>query len=92
MVLGSIPGWVAVVIFSSLQSSLSFFYFQNIYSALTQSVLSKKKKKNIYIYQPSHWLPFREWGKMSERTLEGGASRIRLTSSDDSRVDRIACA
>ena len=29
---------------------------------------------------------------MSERILEGGASRIRETSSDDSRVDRIACA
>ena len=29
---------------------------------------------------------------MSERTLEGGASRVRVTSSDDSRVDRIACA
>ena len=27
---------------------------------------------------------------MSERTLEGGASRV--TSSDDCRVDRIACA
>ena len=25
---------------------------------------------------------------MSERTLEGGASRVRVTSSDDSRVDR----
>ena len=42
--------------------------------------------------QPFDWLPFREWGKMSERTLEGGASRVRVTSSDDSRVDRIACA
>ena len=41
---------------------------------------------------PSDWLPFREWGKMSERTLEGGASRVRVTSSDDSCVDRIACA
>ena len=30
--------------------------------------------------------------KISERTLEGGASRVRVTSSDDSRVDRIACA
>ena len=29
---------------------------------------------------------------MSERTLEGGASRVRVTSSDDSSVDRIACA
>ena len=29
---------------------------------------------------------------MSERTLEGGASRVRGTSSDDSRVDRIARA
>ena len=29
---------------------------------------------------------------MSECTLEGGASRVRVTSSDDSRVDRIACA
>ena len=29
---------------------------------------------------------------MSERTLEGGASRVRVTSSDDSRVDRIAYA
>ena len=29
---------------------------------------------------------------MSERTLEGGASRVRVTSSDDSRVDRIAWA
>ena len=29
---------------------------------------------------------------MSERTLEGGASRVRVTSSDDSRVDRIVCA
>ena len=37
--------------------------------------------------QQSDWLPFREWGKMSERTLEGGASRVRVTSSDDSRVD-----
>ena len=34
---------------------------------------------NIYIY-------------MSERNLEGGASRVRVTSSDDSRVDRFACA
>ena len=42
--------------------------------------------------QPSDLLPFREWGKMSERTLEGGASRVRVTSSDDSRVDWIACA
>ena len=31
-------------------------------------------------------------GTTSERTLEGGASRVRVTSSDDSRVDRIACA
>ena len=29
---------------------------------------------------------------MSERTLEGGASRVLVTSADDSRVDRIACA
>ena len=29
---------------------------------------------------------------MSERTLEGGASRVHVTSSDDSRVDWIACA
>ena len=29
---------------------------------------------------------------MSERTLEGGALRVRVTSSDDSRVDRFACA
>ena len=29
---------------------------------------------------------------MSERTLEGGASRVRVASSDDSRVDRIVCA
>ena len=29
---------------------------------------------------------------MSERTLEGGASRGRVTSSDDSGVDRILCA
>ena len=29
---------------------------------------------------------------MSECTLEGGASRGRVTSSDDSHVDRIACA
>ena len=29
---------------------------------------------------------------MSERTLEGGASRVRVTSSDDSRVDQIVCA
>ena len=42
--------------------------------------------------QPFDWLPFREWGKMSERTSEGGASRVRVTSSDDSRVDWIACA
>ena len=41
----------------------------------------------------SVWLlALREGGKMSERTLEGGASRVRVTSSDDSRVDRIACA
>ena len=40
----------------------------------------------------SDWLPFGEWGKMPEHTLEGGASRVRVTSSDDSRVDRIACA
>ena len=33
-----------------------------------------------------------ERGNMSERTLEGGASRVRGTSSDDSRVDRIARA
>ena len=32
-----------------------------------------------------------ERGK-SERTLEWGASRVRVTSSDDSRVDRNACA
>ena len=42
--------------------------------------------------QPSDWLPFGEWGKVSERTLEGGASRVRVTSSDDSRVDWNACA
>ena len=42
--------------------------------------------------QPSEWLPFGEQGKMSERTLEGGASRVRVTSSDDSRADRIAGA
>ena len=42
--------------------------------------------------QPSDRLPCGEWGKVSERTLEGGASRVRVTSSDDSRVDRIACA
>ena len=36
-------------------------------------------------------LALRERGKMSERTLEGGASRVHVTSSDDSRVDRIAC-
>ena len=42
--------------------------------------------------QPSDWLPFREWGKMSERTLEGGASRVRVISSADSRVDRFVCA
>ena len=29
---------------------------------------------------------------MSERTLEGGVSRIRVTSSNDFRVDRIVCA
>ena len=29
---------------------------------------------------------------MSEGTLEGGASRVRVISSDDSSVDRIACA
>ena len=30
---GSIPGWVAVVIFSSLQSSFSFFFlYQNMYT------------------------------------------------------------
>ena len=29
---------------------------------------------------------------MSERTLEGGASRVCVTSSDDSRVDRFAFA
>ena len=29
---------------------------------------------------------------MSERTLVGGASRVRVTSSDDSRVDGIMCA
>ena len=29
---------------------------------------------------------------MSERTFKGGASRVRVTSSVDSRVDRIACA
>ena len=39
MVLGSIPSWVAVVILSSLQSSLYFFcLFQDIYSPITQSV------------------------------------------------------
>ena len=42
--------------------------------------------------QPFDCLPFGEWGKMSERTLEGGASRVRLTYSDYSRVDRNACA
>ena len=41
--------------------------------------------------QLSDWLLFGEQGKMSERTLEGGASRVRVTSSDDSRVDRNAC-
>ena len=30
-------------------------------------------------------------GKRSESTLEGGASRVRVTSSDDFRVGRIAC-
>ena len=29
---------------------------------------------------------------MSECTLEGGVSRVGVTSSDDSRVDQIACA
>ena len=29
---------------------------------------------------------------MSGHTLEGGASRVRVTSSDDSRVDQIARA
>ena len=29
---------------------------------------------------------------MLERTLEGGASRVHVTSSNDSCVDRIACA
>ena len=29
---------------------------------------------------------------MSQCTLEGGASRVRETSFDDSRVNRIACA
>ena len=28
---------------------------------------------------------------ISERTLEGSVSRVSVTSSDDSRVDRIAC-
>ena len=37
-------------------------------------------------------LALREGVKISERALEGGASRVRVTSSDDSRVDRIACA
>ena len=37
-------------------------------------------------------LALREQGKMSERILERGASRVRVTSSDDSRVDWIACA
>ena len=59
------------------------------------------RRKNIYILfellggrssQPSDQLPFGEWGKMSECTLEGGALRVRLTSSNDSRVDRIAYA
>ena len=60
MVLGSIPGWVAVVIFLlSSRPSLSSFYFQNIYSALTQSVLSQ----NIFATTPTcsglrgfHWV------------------------------------
>ena len=30
--------------------------------------------------------------KISERTLEGGASRVLVTSSDNSHKDRIACA
>ena len=42
--------------------------------------------------QPLNWLPVGEQEKMSERTLEGRASRVRVTSSDDSRVDRIARA
>ena len=42
--------------------------------------------------QPFDWLPFREWWKMSERTLEDGASRVCVICSDDSRVDGIACA
>ena len=29
---------------------------------------------------------------MSEGTLQGGASRVRVTSSEDSRVDQIASA
>ena len=44
------------------------------------------------VLQPFDWLPFGEKGKMSERTLEGGASRVHVTSSDDSCVERNACA
>ena len=75
------------------------------YPSRQRTILKKRRLDDglLFIYilfellggrssQPSDWLPFREWGKMSELTLEGGASRVRVTSSDDSRVDRIACA
>ena len=57
--------------------------------------------KNISLFFEHLWrevlskvclLALLEQGKTSEGTLEGGASRVRVPSSDDSRVDRIACA
>ena len=44
VVLGSIPGWVAVVIFSSLQSSLSFFFLFSKYKSCTHPECSLQKK------------------------------------------------
>ena len=70
--------------FFQLQFLLTPFFLQFIY--ILFELLGGRSS------QLSDWLPFGEWGKKSERTLEGGASRVRVTSSDDSRVDWNACA
>ena len=75
---------LALLEFFQLQLTLTPFFLQFIY--ILFELLGERSS------QPSDWLPFGDWGKMSECTLEGGASRVRVTSSDDSRVDRSACS
>ena len=64
---------VALLGFFQLQFILTPFFLQFIY--ILFELLGGRSS------QPSDWLPFGEWGKVSEHTLEGGASRVRVTSS-----------